>query len=286
MKNLTSERYSMNRRELFSQAFTMLRHNPALWSIALIGLAINVVFSLLLFNPALVIVGMFMAFVAAAFAEGALISMVNAIADNEGAGLIDGLRAGLARLIPLLAVSVVLMIPVWLVLVFMTGSVDPIFTSGLGRPDTLQPTNMVNVAGSVFSLVGVIIALQLAASAIGVGAERAIVLEDTPIVSALQRGWTLLRMKYATFISIALVFLGMGLAISLLFGWVIVPLLVTLLSPEIAAAQAQGRAIDLAAYFFSPANVVFLMVNLIAGSLITAFISSVWTLAFRHWQSE
>jgi hypothetical protein len=274
----------VNRRELFLQPVTLVWRNKTLWPIALIGLAINVIFSLLSFNLAFVFAGLFMAFMTIAFTNGALITMVNAIADGEPVGVIDGLRAGALRLVPLLAVNVVVMLPTWIALLVLTGgSVDSIF-GRWGRPDLLQATNMIDVATAILSVAAVIIGVNAIGEAIGVGAERAIVLEDQSIVPALQRGWQLVRTRFTDFFRIAAILFGLGLAVSLLFAVGIGPVLLSIFVPS--TLQESGGAAAITAFYLGPGNVIYILINLVILSLVTAYTSSVWTLAFRYWKRE
>jgi hypothetical protein len=274
----------VNRRELFLQPVTLVWRNKTLWPIALIGLAISAILNVLsLVDPAFGLAGLFMAFMTIAFTNGALITMVNVIADGEPVGVIDGLRAGALRLMPLLAVNVAVMLPTWIALVFMTGSVGSIF-SQLGRHDLLQATNMLDVAGAMLSLTAIIIAANAIGAAIGVGAERAIVLEDKSIVPALQRGWQLVRTRFADYFMIAAVLFGLGLAVSLLFAVGIGPVLLSIFVPS--ALQESGGAAAITAFYSGPGIVIYILVNLVIMSLITAYTSSVWTFAFRSWKSE
>lgn len=275
----------MSRRELLSQAFAIVRRSPALWSIALLGLAINTISSLLSVDVAVAITGTITAFLIVAVMDGALIGMVNSLAEGETVSLWDGLRAGLARWMPMLLTNLALIIPVWIVLVLLSGSIAAIFASGYGRPDTFQPMNTINVMGSVFSLAGVVIAINALTAGVGVGAERAIVLEEAPIGAALRRGLTLLRANVSDFLSIALILFGVGLAASLIFGLLIEQMVITFISPQVIKTAADGSStLDPVAFSTSPAYIILVVISLLLGSLLTAFASSVWTLAFRNWK--
>ena len=94
----------MNRIQLLREAWAILKRNPVLWSVTLISLAIDAVVSwlVILAPPEAVILRSLLAFGLAAFMTGALINVVNLIADGQPVTLIEGVQAGLRRLFPLL----------------------------------------------------------------------------------------------------------------------------------------------------------------------------------------
>jgi hypothetical protein len=148
----------------------------------------------------------------------------------------------------------------------------------------LQATNMLDVATAMLSVAAVIIGVNAIGEAIGVGAERAIVLEDQSIVPALQRGWQLVRTRFADFFLIAAILFGLGLAVSLLFAVGIGPVLLSIFVPS--ALQESGGAAAITAFYLGLGNVIYILINLVILSLVTAYTSSVWTLAFRYWKRE
>jgi hypothetical protein len=274
----------MNRTQLFREAWSILKRNPALWSVALIGLTADFIASWLALAapPAAAVLRTLLAFAVAAFTTGALISMVNVIADGQAVTFIDGLQAGFRRFVPLLAVSGVLFLPVWIAIFFLSGSVMTIFTSGLGQPGGIQATDVLSLIASFLSTAGLVVALSVIANVIGIGAERAVVLDDAPVSTALKQGWQLLLTKARDYLSIGVMLFGVVLAIGLVFAFVIGPLLNALA----AGLSSAGDTPAPATLLLSPANVIFIVISLVINSLFAVFTTSVWTLIYREWRPQ
>lgn len=273
----------MNRMQLLREAWVILKRNPTLWSVTLIGLAIDVLVGwlVLLVPPAVAILKSLLAFGLAAFTTGALITLVNTIADGQPVSLIGGMRAGLRRLFPLLFLNLIVFLPVWIAIVVLSGSFLTIFSSGLGQPGTLQATDAVNIVASILSAVGIVVAINAVTNLIGIGAERALVQDDVTVITALKSGWQLLRSHVRDYVSIAVMLIGVVLGVGLVFAFAVGPLLSGLAT---GFSQTSGTAPPPA--LFSPVNVIFILISLIINSLYTAFASSVWTLAYRNWTSQ
>jgi hypothetical protein len=274
----------MDRMQLFRESWTMLVRHQSMWTVALIGLAIDFVagWVSLVASPAAAILRTLVAFVITAFTTGALISMIDAAIDGQAVGVLGGLQAGFQRLIPLLLVSVVLFLPIWVLIVVLSGSVTAVFTSGLGQPDTIQAATILQAVASVMSAAGPIILLSMITAAIGIGAERAIVLDDRLPLDALKYGWQLLSTKVREYFMIGLWLFGLVLGIGLVFALVIAPLLNSLVS----SALPTGSAPDQTNTFLSPDNVIFIILNLVVNSLYVVFVTSIWTMAYRQWRDK
>ena len=275
----------MNRMSLLREAFAILKRNPVLWSVALIGLSIDFVASwiFVLAPPEAGILRSFLAFVLAAFTSGALISLTNALIDQQSVTLVDGLLAGLRYVWRLLALNVILFVPVWILIFFFSGSILTVFLSGLGQPGGIQATDVLSILPSLFGVAGLVVVMTLFMNLIGVGAERAIVLEDEPIIPALKSGWQLLLGHARDYLSIGLMLLSVVTGLGLAFAFVLGPLLSSLAG---GLSQSGDAATPTPATLFSPANVIFLLISLVVNSIFTVFASSVWTLTYRKWQGK
>ncbi len=273
----------MTQLPLLRETWTILKRNPVLWSIALIGLSIDFITSwvVVLLPTEAAALRALLAFILAAFTSGALIRLTSTLIDQQPVTLGDGLRAGLQRVWQLLALNLILYVPVWILIVFLSGSVTAVFLSGLGQPGGIQATDVLGILSSLIGAAGLVIVLTLFMNLIGIGAERAIVLEDEPVIAALRSGWQLLISHMRDYLSIGLLLLGVVLGVGLAFAFVLGPLLSSLaggLSQSGEAATATPIAL------FSPANIIFLLISLVVNSTVTAFASAVWTLAYRKWQ--
>jgi hypothetical protein len=274
----------MNRMPLLREAWSILKSHPALWSVALITLSIDFSASwfFVVAPPEAAVLRTLLAFVLTAFTTGALISMVNVIADGQGSSLAAGLQAGLRRWVPLLALSLLLYLPVWLLIFFLSGSILTIFTSGLGQPGGLQATNVLAALPSFLSVAGAVLVVNMYMSLIGVGAERALVIDDLPLIDAVKFSWRLLLSHWRDYLSIGGMLIGIVLGLGLIFAFVLGPLLSALASNLSPTGDAAASAANVS----SPVNVIFFLVSLVVNSLYTVFAASVWTLIYREWQSN
>jgi hypothetical protein len=269
--------------QLLREAWAILKRNPALWSVTLITLAIEAVVSwlVILAPPEVVILRSVLAFVFAAFMTGALINLVNRIADGQAVTLIEGVQAGLRRLFPLLALNVILFLPVWLAILVLSGSIYTIFSSGLGQPGSFQATDVLSLMGAMLGAAGLVVAINAVTNLIGIGAERTLVLEGATIIAALKSGWQLLLSHSREYLSIGVMLVGLVLTLSLAFVLLVGPLLAGLVSGFSQTPEATTPA-----PVFSLVNILFVLISLVVNSMYAAFASSVWTLAFRKWQGK
>jgi hypothetical protein len=122
------------------------------------------------------------------------------------------------------------------------------------------------------------LAVTLVTNGIGIGAERSVVLESRSILVALKCGVQLLIKRMGDFLVVGLVLLGLGLIISAIFLAITGPLVEAL-----ASLLGEG---SLPLYFTSPVGLLFTVANFLICAVFTVFVSTVWTLAFREWQSQ
>jgi hypothetical protein len=216
-----------------------------------------------------------------AFTAGALIHMVNSIEDGRAVSVGFGVQAGLSRLIPLFFVTLALQIPLWLVAFLQTRSIVDVFTSS-SQSSSFTNLNALFNTGIFYVIFSIFVALLV--GAIGVGAERAIVLKKQTVFAALRSGWNLLWRKLKDFMIIGLIFL--------LFTILLLVISTCMSSALIRSATvsmfagAQNSISGLTSMFTSPVMALFFVVTLLFGLFAAVFVSSVWTLAFREWQAQ
>ncbi|NIS79221.1 MAG: hypothetical protein GTO14_03150 [Anaerolineales bacterium] len=279
----------MKRSQIINEAFSITIRNRSLWIVALIALGLNALVGLILPAQGIVsaIIKTLVNFAVTAFLAGALIRMVDSIAERQTVSVSEGFEAGTRSFIQLLIVRVALMIPVWIVLIFATGSFLSIF-SELGRPGGIRAYNIANLAASILGTLGMLMLLSVITSAIGVGAERAVVLENLSVIHALKRGAVLLINRLVDFIFIGLMLFVVVLAIAILVGC----LSSVIALPLIQSDFEYGEAIDVP---ITPSAVptgtitsiiVGAILSLVVGALTSVLFSGAWTLAFRQWQGK
>ena len=263
----------MNRTELLKRVGNIMLRTPSLWIITLIGVLIEAVVGYALREPSLgiVLIQTAVVFIVTAFTSGALIGLVQLTAKQEPVSIGAGLQSGVRCLPALLIVSLILAVPVWIALsayFYSTGgSINEVILSGMGQPNGLQISDLLNNLPALLSLVGVIFVTSILAHAISVGTERAIVVDQQAILAAFKQGYTLLRTKIVDFITWALILAVAILSIQLITGLILSQLIG---APNLEQSFLGGILVTL---------------NVITGTIITVLISTVWTLVYLEWQT-
>ena len=306
----------MNHRHLFKQSWSIFWHNPALWLFGLLaslsggpnfyypglgdlrrvnpllienrGLLNQLLLNSGLLNSIPGIIGMGLvwaafAFLVATFAQGALIRMVGSIDTGQKAGVGAGFRAAGRRFWPLLAVRFVLALPILIIgligALTVSASVSDLLNS------SSQPPFNFGLFGPAAGLgiVGFLVVLLM--MAIGVSAERAVVLDEMSIGQSLAQGWKMLRGKLRDYLAIALIFIAVGIVVGLIFVCALAPIVLGSISTQLGAAlSARQNPQEFMRIVFGPVVVIQLLLGLLLGIWANVFVSSVWTLAYRRWR--
>ncbi len=224
-------------------------------------------------------------FVLATFAEAALISMVDKIAAGQSVSVGDGANAGARRFLPLLLVRFLLALPLLILGILAARSFFAAF-SGLLRESDRGVAPGLDMLGTISALGGLSFLIGLLTFAIGISAERAVVLDDMPPWPAIVRGWKWLWAKFADYFVIALIFLVLAIVLGILFVCGLAPIVFASILPNLAQLQPGVNVFTFAANIAGTTALVVLLVVLIVGSFVSVFASSVWTLAYRAWQAS
>jgi hypothetical protein len=226
------------------------------------------------------------AFFLATLAQGAMIHMVSDIDGGRKPGVGDGFRASARRFLPLLAVRFTLALPTLAIGLVAAGMALSTVSSLLNetRPSltNLQGLGITAALGTISFLLGLLMA------GIGVSAERAVVLEDQPIMPSLVQGWKLLWNKLGDYLVIVVLFIAVGIAAGLVFACILVPILCATIGTGIGAALSveRGNPLLITTLIAGPTLIVTVLLGLIFGTLATVFTSGVWTLAYRQWRAD
>ncbi|HTP10839.1 MAG TPA: hypothetical protein VMP08_21445 [Anaerolineae bacterium] len=232
------------------------------------------------------IVWTIIAFLLVTYADGALMSMVNSIGGGQRVGVGFGFRAGAKRFLHLLAVRFILALPA-LILAIISGIVASqlVFNS----PNDFGPAQFFNRSFTAVSGLGALaFVVALLMMAIGVSAERAVVIDEMPIWPSIVKGWKFLWGKFGDYFTIVILIIGLAIVAGIVFACVLVPFLcgaIGLGAASSANAFRQGGTNFLTALFViaGPAVLIILLLGLLFGTLANVFTSSVWTLAYREW---
>jgi len=270
---------------LFTQAFfIMFRGGAAVMWIAALALAVfEVIFGQLtaligLTGVAGSLVTVLEGAVIGAFLTGVLITSVNAICEGQPKRIAQGFQAGAGPYIPLLLVGLILAVPSW-VLSQLLGLIEAPLRQ-------IDPANLNSAATNLglllCCLLPLILLVYLVVSflllALGVGAERGVVLESLGVGSAFRRAWGLVRSKLRDFLLIGLVMLVIIIVLLVLFGCPAVFFL-AIASGGLKTASDIYTAVG-------PYTVVIGILVSVVTMPVTIYFSAVWTLAFRRWQGK
>jgi hypothetical protein len=232
------------------------------------------------------IVWAIVAFLLAAYADGALMNMVNAIGGGQKVSVGFGFRAGAKRFLHLLAVRFLLALP-GLILAIITGIVaSQLVFSTL---DDFGPEQFFSRTFSAVSGLGALsFVVGLLMMAIGVSAERAVVIDELPIWPSIVKGWKFLWGKFGDYFTIVLLMIGIAILAGIVLACILVPILCGALglgaASSVNAFQRDGANI-LAGLFvlLGPTVLVAVLLGLLFSTLANVFTSGVWTLAYREW---
>jgi hypothetical protein len=185
----------------------------------------------------------------------------------------------------LLGLTVLLFLPFILigvvaVIVLATSSVA-IFAPMMGGNQ--MPQNNV-IAGGLFigglALVALCAAIVLGIVALGLQTlgERAIVLDNLPVIDAVRKAWKVFKAQLGNIILLALIIFLIDVAVSVVVGFVLAALFIPTAVTMMGSQTLQTTTLVLGALGF----VVAVLVSALIGSLFAAFNSTVWTLAYEQ----
>lgn len=185
------------------------------------------------------------------------------------------------RFLHLLAVRFLLALPLIIIGAAAAGSALAAFSGVFSQPESNVPSFDFSNLGALLGLAGLAIIVSLLVGGVGVGAERAVVIEQQPIFKSLGLGASLFIKQIGDFVIIGVLFIVVAIAVGLLFACVLIP--VTMIGATSGSLQSgsvtEPQTMGLAAVWT-------LLVGLIVGALAAIFNSSVWTLAYRQWRPQ
>ena len=287
----------MSRTQLFSRAFSIMFRSEGLWLVTLAVTAVNVIIDLVLpgSNAVQTILKTLLELITGAFLAGALISLVNAAAEGQAAGVADGFQAGGRTFLPLLLLGFILSIPIWIIgqiLDLLLAPISSDYLSALqssGSSGALDNLTQVGVLACCLAplVLVVFLLVGLVTGALSVGAQRAVALESQSVWAALQRAWKLMLSRFSDFLVTGLLMLAILVGVGILFGCpaIIILAIASGVSVSTGAAGSAGSASALAASLGSYTDTINILVAVV-GIPLTILFSGVWTLAFRHWQGK
>ena len=234
--------------------------------------------------PAIILAGIIISVVLllfSTFGQAALLTLINRLENGERVSVGMGVDDAGKRFLHLLAVRFLLYLPLILIGVAAAGSLLAAFSGLFNQAESSTPSFDFGNLGALLGLAGLAFIVSLIVGGIGVGAERAVVIEQQPIFRSLSLGASLFIRQIGDFIIIGLLFIVVLIAVGLLFACVLIP--VTLMGATTGAL----RPGSLAAPQTTGLVVIWTLVTgLLIGALAAIFNASVWTLAYRQWRPQ
>ncbi|HNS52384.1 MAG TPA: hypothetical protein PKO09_14520 [Anaerolineae bacterium] len=211
-------------------------------------------------------------------ATGGLIGGVQQIEESGSTTLRSAWRVGVRHFWRLLGIALVTQAPVALAatgaaLLFVLGLV-PVTSS-------MDMTGGEGIAGAISVACGGLLCCALIPISIGLAilavlAQRAAVLEGTPWLEAIGRGWRVLRARMGPSLVLWLILLGVSLGVGLVLGLVALPILAALASLfNVSGATAAFVALAVIS------GIITFLVFALVESIVTTLTSAAWTLAYR-----
>jgi hypothetical protein len=269
--------------QLFNRTFAMMFRNAALWVVTLSMLLVDILFGILVGEITIftAILTTLVALAITAIITGALVRIFDEMAEGRNPTVREGFGAGGRTVVPLMLVQLILQVPVWIVAFASTGSLMDAF-GPLGSPEALSGGTLLASLGSISLAVVVILLVSLFTNTIAIGAQRAVVLEDSPVLAAVARGWNLLWSQLISYLKIGLAAVVVSLALGVVLAC---PLSLAIGAAAFGSAAATGSA-SATGSGTTAVLAVATILSLLVSTLSQILLNGVWTLAFRHWQGK
>jgi hypothetical protein len=239
--------------------------------IALIGLVIGLVLALL-----------------AALSHSAMVDMVREADETEATRFNTGWRTGLRRMLPTFLIRFLLGLPTFIIIMagvatFLVSFIPLLSRVGFGDSRALVAGGILGTMFLCFFpalCVGLLLAIPL--QVLETLSIRALVLEDRGVLGSIRRGWNIFTGNLGDVIVVWLIFFLVGIGVAVVVG---LPL------AAIAFAAVFPLAIMAATspIFLVPLVLVGLLLGLLSAairSVVEAYSSSVWTLAYRQFAAR
>ncbi len=223
--------------------------------------------------------GMLLTFIGV-FVDAGMIALTQAAERGAAVDFKTGWQAGLRRGWLLLIIRLIFNIPgvllSLLAFVWAMRVIDPDASPG-GYSQLLQALQTAGVLPFLL-IAGAVIGVLL--GAIGVGADRSCVLDDTGVIESLKQGWRLLRRNLAPYLYIAGSLLG---TLAMLFFIVSCPASLLLTDAVVGLMQASPNNDLILVLLGTPVGLIIVVALLILYGGYTAFATIVWTLAYLRY---
>lgn len=231
-----------------------------------------------------VLVGLVFAFISA-LGHGGMVEMVREADETESTRFGTGWTTGLRRMLPVFLIRFLLGLPPAIIIIAGLIPFVVTFLPLLAQPGARDAQRL--FAGGVLTwlfacfapacCIGVLLTIPL--GVLETLSIRALVLEDQGILGGIRRGWAVLTGNLGQVAVMWLIFLLIGIGIGIIIGLPVAAVAVAAIVPlAIMTAAAPIFAIPLIL-----AAILIALLSAALRSIVEAYTSAVWTLAYRQW---
>ena len=220
----------------------------------------------------------------AALGHGAMVDMVREADEAETTSFNTGWRTGLRRMLPTFLIRFLLGLPTFVIImagfaVFLVSFIPLLSRSGAGDSRGLIGGGILGTLLLCFLpalCVGLLLAIPL--QVLETLSIRALVLEDRGIWGSIRRGWSILTTNLGDVVVVWLIFFLIGIGVFIVVGLPLAAIAFAAILPLALMAAASP-------IFIVPLLLVGILLGLLSAairSVVEAYSSSVWTLAYRQ----
>jgi hypothetical protein len=215
-------------------------------------------------------------------ARGGLIAGVAQVEDEGSTSFARAWAVGATRFWTLFGISVLVALPIILLVLVMLAGIFA-FAGGTAILTSQGDQSVGPIIGGLFACLCpgfcLIFVLAIVLSQIQIYAERAAILEGLNWTAAFSRGWQVLKANLGPTVVLWLIFLVLGLVI----GAIILAITVPILLPLVALFGRDSNVSSAAVWIpVCGLGLLATILGAIVNSVVTAFTSATWTLAYRQ----
>jgi hypothetical protein len=214
-------------------------------------------------------------------ANGALIGLTQSAERGDEISFKAGLRLGWQHIDRLVIIRLFFNIPFVVLALLGFIVLQRLIDPAIGPLTFSESLVALQEAGllPIFLIVSLITGMFV--GGIGIGTDRAVVIDGLGIVAALRQGWQTLRDHFSKYFVLSGIFISTLLLIALVL---FCPVALLFAGRVAELAQTSSLNTDLTATLWNePSGSVLIIIGLLLYAVITAFISITWTIAYRRY---
>ncbi len=219
--------------------------------------------------------------------EAGMIASVDRLESGEKMSLGAGFSAGTTHLVSMVGLSLLLSAPFLLVgLVIAGGAISLGATAVSGLEETFA-SGFGLAAICLIPLFCILAIAGIVVAFIYPMAQRGIIIEGYGVVDGIRRGWQVLKDNLGEIFLLGIIFALIGFFIGIISLVVALPLALVFLVPAFLTAVEGSAAITAATIGLGVVGlIVFVLLAAAVGSILRAFQSTAFTLAYHQWTGK